>query len=80
MLEKFPVDRNKPYDMHDVLKGIVDADSFTEYKKGYGQTLITGYARIDGWSVGIVANQRKIVRTKKRRDANWRCYLFRQLR
>lgn len=64
MLEKFPVDRNKPYDMHDVLKGIVDADSFTEYKKGYGQTLITGYARIDGWSVGIVANQRKIVRTK----------------
>ena len=64
MLEKFPVDRNKPYDMHDVLKGIIDGGSFTEYKKGYGQTLITGYARIDGWSVGIVANQRKIVKTK----------------
>jgi acetyl-CoA carboxylase carboxyltransferase component len=44
---------------------MVDADSFEAYKDGYGQTLITGYARMDGWAVGIVANQRKIVKTKK---------------
>lgn len=59
-----PVSRNKPYDMMEVLKCMIDADSFTEYKQGYGQTIITGYARIDGWSVGIVANQRKVVRSK----------------
>ena len=64
VLEHFPADRTKPYDMHNVIKSMVDANSFTEYKKGYGQTIITGYARIDGWSVGIVANQRKIVKTK----------------
>lgn len=64
MLNLFPKDRNRPYDMTEVLKGIVDSDSFTEYKKGYGQTLITGYARIDGWSVGIVANQRTVVKSK----------------
>jgi len=61
----FPDDRTKPYDMHNILECVVDEDSFTEFKKGYGQTLITGYARIDGWSVGIVANQRKITKTKK---------------
>jgi acetyl-CoA carboxylase carboxyltransferase component len=65
ILDAFPDDRTKPYDMHNVLECIVDKDSFTEYKKGYGQTLITGYARVDGWSVGIVANQRKVTRTKK---------------
>ena len=65
LLDLIPDDRNKPYDMYNVLKGIVDNSSFTEYKKGYGQTLLTGYARIDGWSVGIVANQRKIVRNKQ---------------
>jgi acetyl-CoA carboxylase carboxyltransferase component len=65
VLEMFPDDRSKPYDMYEVLKTIVDKDSFTEYKKGYGQTIVTGYARIDGWSVGIVANQRKVVRSKQ---------------
>jgi 3-methylcrotonyl-CoA carboxylase beta subunit len=65
MLELFPSDRNKPYDMYKVLDGILDKSSFTEYKKGYGQTLITGYARIDGWSAGIVANQRTVVRSKQ---------------
>lgn len=65
LLKLLPDDRNKPYDMYKVLKGIVDRKSLTEYKKGYGQTLITTYARIDGWSVGIVANQRKVVRSKK---------------
>ncbi|MDR9408933.1 MAG: acyl-CoA carboxylase subunit beta [Balneolaceae bacterium] len=63
-LSGFPQDRSKPYDMIPIIKSVVDANSFTEFKKGYGQTLITGYARIDGWSVGIVANQRKIVKSK----------------
>jgi 3-methylcrotonyl-CoA carboxylase beta subunit len=64
ILETFPLDRNRPYDVMKVLESIVDGGSFTEYKKGYGQTITTGYARIDGWSVGIVANQRMVVRTK----------------
>jgi acetyl-CoA carboxylase carboxyltransferase component len=50
--------------MNTLLETIIDAGSFVEYKKGYGQTLITGYARIDGWNVGIVANQRLITKTK----------------
>jgi acetyl-CoA carboxylase carboxyltransferase component len=65
IFDVFPDDRTKPYDMHNVLECIVDGNSFTEFKKGYGQTLITGFARVDGWSVGIVANQRKITKTKK---------------
>ena len=65
LLEILPDDRTKPYDMNKILECIIDEDSFTEFKKGYGQTLITGFARIDGWSVGIVANQRKITKTKK---------------
>ncbi len=60
-----PANRSKPYDVKEVLKCIVDKDSMTEFKEGYGQTLYTAYARIDGWSVGIVANQRTVVRTKK---------------
>lgn len=60
-----PESRTAPYNMEEILDCIIDADSFTEYKKGYGQTLITGYARIDGWSVGIVANQRSISKTKQ---------------
>lgn len=65
ILDNFPDDRTTPYDMHSVLECIVDEGTFTEYKKGYGQTLITGYARVDGWSAGIVANQRKITKTKQ---------------
>jgi len=65
MIQKFPADRNRPYDMNQIIKGLIDSNSFTEYKKGYGQTLITGYARIDGWNVGIIANQRKVVRNKQ---------------
>jgi acetyl-CoA carboxylase carboxyltransferase component len=61
----FPFDRNKPYDVMEVIKCIVDAGTFVEYKKGYGQTITTGYARIDGWSVGIVANQRLVVKSKQ---------------
>ncbi|NNF03622.1 MAG: acyl-CoA carboxylase subunit beta [Rhodothermales bacterium] len=60
----FPAEGSSPYDMRQVLARIVDAGSWTEYKKGYGQTLLTGYARVAGWSVGIVANQRKVVRAK----------------
>ncbi len=60
-----PESRTAPYDMNEILECIIDADSFTEFKKGYGQTIITGYARIDGWSVGIVANQRSISKTKQ---------------
>jgi 3-methylcrotonyl-CoA carboxylase beta subunit len=60
-----PVDRAKPYDMLDIIKRLVDDSEFEEYKALYGKTLICGYARIDGWAVGIVANQRKVVKTKK---------------
>ena len=54
----------KPYKMVDLLETFIDADSFTEYKAGYGRTIITGYARIDGWSVGIVANNRELIKNK----------------
>lgn len=60
-----PESRTSPYNMYEVLDCMIDEDSFTEFKKGYGETLITGYARIDGWSVGIVANQRTVSRTKQ---------------
>lgn len=55
----------KPYDMMDVIKRLVDNSEFDEYKPAYGKSLICGLARIDGWSVGIVANQRKVVKNKK---------------
>ena len=60
-----PKSRADQYDMMEIIKRLVDGSEFEEYKAGYGQTLITGYARIDGWAVGIVANQRKVVKTKK---------------
>lgn len=56
---------SKPYDMLDLINCIVDADSFDEFKKDYGKTIVCGYARVDGWAVGIVANQRLIVKNKK---------------
>jgi 3-methylcrotonyl-CoA carboxylase beta subunit len=59
-----PKDLSKPYDMYEVLARIVDDSEIDEYKAGYGKTLICAYARIDGWAVGIVANQRSIVKTK----------------
>ncbi|CAM1364128.1 Carboxyltransferase [Tenacibaculum litoreum] len=59
-----PKARNEQYDMMEIIKRLVDNSEFEEYKAGYGQTIITGYARIDGWAVGIVANQRKIVKSK----------------
>ncbi|HAJ81044.1 MAG: methylcrotonoyl-CoA carboxylase [Zunongwangia sp.] len=60
-----PKKRSDQYDMMQIIERLVDGSDFEEYKKGYGETIITGYARIDGWAVGIVANQRKIVKTKK---------------
>ncbi|MEY3452242.1 MAG: hypothetical protein RL711_2070, partial [Bacteroidota bacterium] len=60
-----PADRSKPYDMGELIKCLVDNSDFEEYKEGYGQTLLCGYARIEGWAVGIVANQRKVVKSKK---------------
>ena len=60
-----PDARTEPYDTYDLVSALVDDGSFTEYKKGYGKTLVCGYARIDGWSVGLVANQRSLVKSKK---------------
>ncbi|MGB5942791.1 MAG: carboxyl transferase domain-containing protein [Leeuwenhoekiella sp.] len=60
-----PAKRSDQYDMLEIIKRVVDDSEIEEYKAGYGQTIITAYARIDGWAVGIVANQRKIVKTKK---------------
>lgn len=60
-----PADRVKPYDTMEIIKRLVDNSEFDEYKALYGKTLICGTARIDGWAVGIIANQRKVVKTKK---------------
>jgi len=60
-----PADATKPYDMLDIIAHIVDDGSFDQFKEDYGKTILCGYARIDGWAVGIVANQRKIVKSKK---------------
>ena len=60
-----PMDRVKPYDVLDIIKRMVDDSEFDEYKPLYGKTIVCGYGRIDGWAVGIVANQRKVVKSKK---------------
>jgi acetyl-CoA carboxylase carboxyltransferase component len=60
-----PKERNAQYDMLEIIKRLVDDSEIEQYKEGYGKTIITAYARIDGWAVGIVANQRKLVKTKK---------------
>ncbi|WP_218599312.1 acyl-CoA carboxylase subunit beta [Polaribacter sp. NJDZ03] len=60
-----PKERNAQYDMLEIIKRLVDNSEFEQYKEGYGKTILTGYARIDGWAVGIVANQRKLVKTQK---------------
>lgn len=65
LLDFIPTDRGKPYDMLEVIKYIVDGSEVEEYKAGYGKTIITAYARVDGWAVGIVANQRMLVKNKK---------------
>jgi 3-methylcrotonyl-CoA carboxylase beta subunit len=60
-----PENREKPYDMREIILRLVDGSEFEEYKQLYGQSIICGLARIDGWAVGIVANQRKVVKSKK---------------
>ena len=63
--ELLPNDKSQPYDTLKIIERVVDNGSIDEYKADYGKTLITLYARVDGWAVGIVANQRKIVKNKK---------------
>ena len=58
-----PISRADQYDMYEIIKRLVDKSEYEEYKAGYGKTIITCYARIDGWAVGIVANQRHVVKT-----------------
>lgn len=60
-----PSERTKPYNVKEVISWLVDDSEFTEYKKDFGKTLVCGYARVDGWSVGIVANQREVVKNAK---------------
>ncbi len=60
-----PIDSSKSYDVREVIHRMVDGSVFEEYKEDYGKTILCGYARIEGWAVGIVANQRKMVKTKK---------------
>lgn len=59
------VDNSKPYDVVEVIERLVDNSEFDQFKEDYGKTIVCGYARIDGWAVGIVANQRKIVKSGK---------------
>lgn len=65
ILSHLPSDSAKPYSMTELLKHLVDEGKMTFYKEGYGKTLVCAYARIDGWSVGIVANEREVVKSKK---------------
>ena len=60
-----PEGNSKPYDMRDIIERFVDESQFDEFKKDYGKTILCGYARVDGWAVGIVANQRLITKNKK---------------
>ncbi|MFT4062500.1 MAG: carboxyl transferase domain-containing protein [Edaphocola sp.] len=60
------VENNKPYDVVSVIERIVDNSTFDQFKQDYGKTIVCGYARIDGWAVGIVANQRTVVKSGKK--------------
>jgi len=60
-----PDTRDKPYDMREIILRLLDDSEFEEYKTGYGQSIICGLGRVDGWAVGIVANQRKVLKSKK---------------
>lgn len=65
LYDYFPEDRGKPYNSEEILKRLVDDSKLTYYKKDYGKTIICAYARIDGWAVGIVANNRELVKSAK---------------
>ena len=60
-----PENRESPYDMREILKRLLDTSEFEEYKELYGQSIICGLGRIEGWAVGIITNQRKVVKSKK---------------
>ena len=60
-----PKDRTKPYNIKKIIKRLVDESKYEEYKAKYGMSIVCCYARIDGWSVGIIANQREVIKTKK---------------
>jgi len=60
---RFPDLRTKPYPTFSVIETMIDANSWTEYKPDYGRTILCGYARVDGWAVGMVANNREIIKT-----------------
>lgn len=60
-----PAKRDKPYKVREIISRLVDKSEFDEYKEGYGQSIICGHARIDGWAVGIVANERQVIKSKK---------------
>jgi 3-methylcrotonyl-CoA carboxylase beta subunit len=60
-----PTEREKPYEILEIIHRLVDNSEFEEYKEKYGQTIVCGLGRIEGWAVGIVANQRKVVKSKK---------------
>ena len=61
----FPVERTKSYEVREIIECITDESKFTEYKKDYGKSIVCGYARVDGWAVGIVANQREVIKSGK---------------
>lgn len=65
ILRNFPETNTTPYDSYFILESIIDQDTLTEYKSGYGKTILCGYAKIDGWHVGIVMNNRAVVKTEK---------------
>ncbi|MDA8850746.1 acyl-CoA carboxylase subunit beta [Flavobacteriaceae bacterium] len=65
ILELLPNNKTHPYDSYEIINRLVDEGSIDEYKADYGKTIITAYARIDGWAVGIIANQRQMVKNKK---------------
>ena len=60
-----PSDSTRSYDVREIIERLVDGSVFDEYKEDYGKTILCGYARIEGWAMGIVANQRKMVKSKK---------------
>lgn len=60
-----PTDSGQQYDTYEIIQRLVDSSEYDEYKPGFGKTIVCCYARVDGWAVGIVANQRKLVKTKK---------------
>lgn len=65
ILGQMPVGNAKPYDMLEIIERLVDESKFEQFKQDYGKSILCGYARIDGWSVGIVANQRLVSKNKK---------------